>query len=172
MKKPRGDAKLKNLAPEKRKALYELLQQHTLDEVVVLLRSDGIHTGTRALSEFYSWYPLSQHLEQASTFASSLRTQLAQDPRLKDKAAELAEFAQIAFEARAIQSQNSEEFLALKKTRLKEREVTLNESKHEKALREEKAKNDAAKSALEKAKSKGGLSAETLALIEEQLKLL
>lgn len=171
-KKPRGDAKLKTLAPEKRKALFELLHQHTLEEAVVLLRKDGIHTGTRALSEFYSWYPLSQHLEQASTFADSLKAQLANLPEWQGKAAELEKLAQIAFETQAVQRQDTELYIGLKKLRLKDRDVTLRESKHEKDLREERAKNEAAKAALEKAKSKGGLSKETLALIEEQLKLL
>lgn len=172
MKKPRGDAKLKTLAPEKRKALYQLLHEHTLEEVVALLRTDGIHTGTRALSEFFSWYPLSQHLEQAASFADTLKSQLADLPEWQGKAAELEKLAQIAFETQAVQAQDSELYIALKKRRQKDAEIALNSSKHSLALRQYEEKISAARANLEKTKSKGGLSKETLALIEEQLRLL
>jgi ATP phosphoribosyltransferase regulatory subunit HisZ len=173
MKKPRGDAKLKTLPPKLQAELFALLQQHGYPEVKAMIAKEpGILTSTRALSEFYAWYPLSRHLEQATSFANDLKAQLANLPEWQGKAAELEKLAQIAFETSAVQNQDADLYIALKKRRQKDADLALHASRHALALKQYEEKISAAKSSLEKAKSKGGLSKETLALIEEQLKLL
>lgn len=173
MKKPRGDAKLKTLPDALQEALFQVLRSTTAEKAAAwLLKDHGVKTSAGALSEFFSWYPLSRRLEQAASFADQLRDQLLKLPDLNLDAAKLSQVAQVAFEARAVQEQDSELYVALKKRRQKDAELALSESKHALALKQYEEKISAARSSLEKAKSKGGLSKETLALIEEQLKLL
>lgn len=88
------------------------------------------------------------------------------------KAAQLSQIGQVGFEMLAMQSNDLEGFATLKKLRLKEEEQTISREAHALKLRQYEDKIAAARSSLEKAKSKGGVSADTLKLIEEQLKLL
>lgn len=173
MKKQRSDAKLKSLPAEQQAVLFQLLQQKSLEEARGRIAKDlGIQTSVRALSEFFAWYPLSRRLEQAATFADQLKAQLASLPQWQGRAAELEQLAQIAFETQAVQEQDPELFIALKKRRQKDAEIALSSRKHDLALRQYEEKIAAARASLEKARSKGGLSKETLQLIEEQLRLL
>lgn len=173
MKKPRGDAKLKTLPDAQQLEIYELLRVKRGVEVKAYIAEKlGVETSVGALSDFYHWYPLTRRIEQAKSFASQLREDLQKLPDLQMDADKLSQIAQVAFEARAVQDQDSELYVALRKRRQKDAELALQESKHKLELEKYQEKISAAKQSLERAKSKGGLSADTLKLIEEQLKLL
>lgn len=172
MKKARGDSTLKTLPPARQAMIFAQLQIATIAQVKSALAKEGLQTSVSALSHFFHWYPIARRLEQSAAFADQLRNEISRLPELQGKAAEVEKLAQIAFEARAVQEQDADLYLALKKRRQKDAEIALNESRHSLALRQYQEKIDAARANLEKTKSKGGLSAETIALIEEQLKLL
>lgn len=173
MKKPRGDAKLKTLPADLQALLFAMLRQKTAVVVKAwLAKEHQVQTSTGALSHFYAWYPLSRRLEQAADFADQLKQQLAKLPEIALDAQKLSTVAQVAFEARALQEEDADLYVALKKRRQKDAELAITESRHSLALRQYEEKIAAAKAGLEKARSKGGLSKETLALIEDQLRLL
>ena len=173
MKKPRGDAKLKTLPAEQQAALFLLLQQKRADEVKALIAKDpGVQTSTGALSEFYHWYPLSRRLEQAANFADQLKEQLKKLPDLDLDAEKLSAVAQMAFEARAVQEQDSELFIALRKRRQKDTELMLKAENQAMRIKQFEENSAKAKAKLEGLKSKGGLSAETLKQIEEAAAIL
>ncbi len=173
MKKPRGDAKLKTLPAEQQAAIFALLQQHTANEVKVLIAKEpGVFTSTGALSQFYHWYPLSRRLEQAASFADQLQSQLLKLPNLNLDAAKLSTVAQVAFEARAVQEQDSDLFIALRKRRQKDTELTLKADNQALRLKQYEDKMASIRDAVNKAKTKGGISQETLKVIEEAVGIL
>lgn len=173
MRKPRGDSKLKTMPAAWQGELYARANSGTGAEALAwLAKEHGVQSSPAALTAFVQWYPLTRRLEQAADFADHLKEQLANLPEWQGRAAELEKLAQVAFETQAVRDQDPELYVALKKRRQKDAELALAESKHSLALKQYEEKIAAARASLEKAKSKGGLSKDTLKLIEEQLKLL
>lgn len=171
--KPRSDSKLKTLPADQQAALYALLQGKSYKQALPIVREKlGVSTSEAALSQFFSWYPLSRRLEQAKSFADQLKDTLAKNPALNLDAEKLSMVAQVAFEAQAVQEQDSDLYIALRKRRQKDAELTLRQQNQNLRLRQYEEKITAARANLEKAASKGGLSKETRELIEQQLKLL
>ncbi len=172
-KKRRKDSKLWTLSAETQAHLYRLCsgtggyaaaRAWLLQEHAVEVKSDATFTA------WWSKYPFS--LPAATDFAASMEKEMGKLPELEGQAGKLARLGQVGFELMAIRMQDLDGHIALKKRRQKDSEIALQESKHSLALRQYEEKISAAKANLEKAKSKGGLSKETLALIEEQLRLL
>ena len=71
--KPRADAILKNLQPDRQAEIYSRLTEKTsswpdtsLAAVKAWLAADGLKTSARALSEFRSWYSAQQDLKDTS----------------------------------------------------------------------------------------------------------
>ena len=172
-RKPRADSVLKTLPQDKQDELFAHLRSTSYEAALPIVRkSFGVATSAGALSAFFAWYPLSRRLEQAKSFADQLKDSLAKNPALNLDAEKLSTVAQVAFEAQAVQEQNPKLFMGLRKLRQKDADIALQAKNTELRLRQYEAKIEAARSALEKAKTKGGLSAETRELIEQQLKLL
>ena len=73
-RKPRGDAKLKMLKPEMQAAIAERLASGTLESVRKWLKAEFmVVTSLGALSDFGSWYALSQRFKQAETYTGHLK---------------------------------------------------------------------------------------------------
>src|SRR5690606_33877662 len=109
----------------------------------------GVETSVGALADFFAWYPLSRQLEQAATFAEQLEQMAKADPELAGKSEEISRFAQIAFEAKAVETQDPSLYIELAKLRVKreanaliERRIKLLEAKAAKADEAEKVAND------------------------------
>lgn len=172
-RKPRTDSRLKTLPPGVQEKLFALLRTTTYRKAVpVVAKEFGVQTSVGALSDFFGWYPLSRQLEQAANFAEQLEKVAKADPQLVGKSEEISRFAQIAFEARAVETQDAELFIALRKGRHKDAELALRAENQALRLRQYEEKMASLRATLEKAKNRGGVSPDTLQLIEEQLKLL
>jgi len=169
-KKPRGDAKLKTLPAPVQAALFDQCKPGYGPAAAWLLAEHGIKTSAGALSQFYGWYPFS--LSATVSYARQFEAELAKLPALAGDAAKISQLGQIGFEMLAMRTQDLEGFATLKKIRNKEVELTISQKAHELKVRQYEEKIAAARSSLEKAKGKGGVSPETLKLIEEQLRLL
>lgn len=172
MKKARGDSTLKTLPPARQAEIFALLQTATIASVKSILAKDGLKTSASALSAFFHWYPISRRLEQSVSFANQLKAELGRLPELQGNAEQLEKLAQIAFETRAMQEQDHELYLALKKRRQKDVELALREQNQSLRLRQYEEKMQAVRDACAKARNKGGLSPETLKTIEEAVAIL
>lgn len=171
-KKPRKDSKLKTLPDAVQAELYARYQKQGGDVLTWLREVHGVSSSTGALSHFAAWYPFSRPLEMVAQRANQYEQALKQDPNLKLNAEQVSIASQMAFEQMALQMQDIEGFVSLRKMRLKEQEIRLADSALALKVRQYEDKISAARANLEKAKSKGGLDKTTLQLIEEQLKLL
>jgi hypothetical protein len=149
-RKPRTDARLKTLPPEQQEQLFAHLRKTPYRKAVKWCAEElGVETSVGALSEFFGWFPLSRQLEQAATFAEQITEQAKADPELVGKSAEIARFAQIGFEARALELQDASLYVELAKLRLKaesnalqERRIKILEAQAAKAAEAEKVVND------------------------------
>lgn len=168
--KPRGDSKLKNLPPAVQAALFEACKPGYAQAQAWLQAEHGIKTSVTALSNFFGWYPFS--LSATASFARQFEAEMAKLPELAGDAEKLSRLGQVGFEMMAMRTQDLEGYATLKKIRLKETELALAKSALELKVKEYENKMAAARASLEKARSKGGVSPDTLKLIEEQLKLL
>lgn len=171
-KKPRKDSKLKTLPDAVQAELYARYQKQGGDVLTWLQAEHGVRSSSGALSNFAAWYPFSRPLEMVAQRANQYEQALKQDPNLKLNAEQVSIASQMAFEQMALQMQDIEGFVSLRKMRLKEQEIRLADSALSLKVRQYEDKISAARANLEKAKSKGGLDKTTLQLIEEQLKLL
>lgn len=172
-RKPRADSALKTLPADQQEKLFRLLRATSYEKALPIVAKEfGVRTSSAALSAFFSWYPLSRRLEQAKSFADQLTQQLKANPHLNLDAEKLSAVGQVAFEAQAVAEQDPELYIGLRKLRQKDADLAISSKNQELRLKQYEDKIAAARSALEKAKTKGGLSAETRELIEQQLRLL
>lgn len=138
-RKPRPEAKLKNLPPAKQAKLVEILRAHSYRAAVPLVKKEfKLATSPTALCEFFKWYPIARNLETAQAAAKDLFKQLKDHPGLVTDADKLSELTLISFEAKAAQEGDLGAYLGLRKSRLKEREIKTAERRI--ALIEKKAK--------------------------------
>jgi hypothetical protein len=169
-KKARGDAKLKTLPAPVQAELFEQCKPGYAQARDWLLAEHGVKTSTGALSNFYGWYPFS--LSATANYVQQFEPELKRITETAGEAEKLSQLSQFGFELMAMRAQDLEGYATLKKIRLKEREIALNQEALKLKVRQYEQKIEAARTSLEKAKGKGGVSPETLKLIEEQLKLL
>jgi hypothetical protein len=175
-KEIRADAKLKNLPQEILEELWRYRnpeedgQKLTYVEVLAVLQvKHGISSSLGALSEFYSWLRLERRMQAARNRAEQARTLLAQDPMATPEA--IARVGQMTFTAEMVQDGNVKAFVSLEKLRILERQI--NQDERRLALLESKARRmDELEAKAKEIKQAGGLSAETLEMLEKQLKLL
>jgi hypothetical protein len=117
-KKVRADAVLKNLPEERQAEIFESLQTKSLAAVRKELREDGLQAGTRALSEFRSWYALRASLKEAESDTENLLELIKADaPELPE--ARLASIGNALFNLQAIKQQDPKLFLAFQTARHK-----------------------------------------------------
>ena len=176
-KEIRSDAKLKNLPAQALEDLWRFRnpeedgEKLTLEAILVEIPLRfGFTCSLSSLSEFYKWLRLKRRMDSAAKRASQARLELARDPKATPE--DLDRIGQMVFTAETIEDGNVKGYVELAKLRLQARSLDINARKLrllEAAAKEAKLKLDAVTSA---AKSKGGISAETLAQIEEAAGLL
>lgn len=179
-KKPRADAKLKNLSDQQQEDLWRCLHPSegedrkpmTLEEAQgeVPLRY-GFTVSLSALSEWRSWYALKRRTESTLSRIDQAQEELRKaDPNVS--AEKLEQLGQMIFTAESIEGGQVKAFVALMRERSRREELEINKRKLallEDAARQAKAKLEAAMTA---AKSGGGLTPEALKQIEEAAGLL
>jgi hypothetical protein len=185
-------AKLKNLAEDAQETLWLLLHPvdpeatppATYEAAMVHLQDEhGISCSVSTFSEWHSWYALKRRMENAAE--RSLQASLAMAKQLGLDAKQADAFAAIIFKMEALERKDGQTWAAIKVTEQNDQRLEQNEKKlaqgdkklgHEArriALLEDKAKRlDELESKAKELKQGGGLSAETLEVIEKQLKLL
>ena len=181
-RKARSDSAFKTLPESRQAEIADYLRANSLAATVAWLKDDGIKTSASALSEFLSWYSLRLQFRQDEQTTETLLEQLkAEVPGLTDE--QLDELGQRTFSLLAIRNQDADSFVnvrsamtraKLEAAKLKLREEKLKQDERKIVLMEKKsAAYDRAQAALTEAKnSKGGLTPETLARIEQELRLL
>lgn len=171
-RKPNSNATLKNLPQEKRKEIFERFETTPWQELLTQLAAEGILCGKTALYEFRAWYESLRPILEANDFARKFAEALAEDKGLELDPARINKVAQTAFEMQSVQQQNPTLFVELQRLRVQQESNEIKRANAEQKLREYEDKMAAAKAALQGAVSKGGISPETLATIEEAVKIL
>lgn len=129
-RKPRADAKLKTLPDALQEDLYQVLRRTSQEKVIAMLKDKhGIETSAGALTEFFSWYPRSQSLRNAASFADQFLAQAQKLPEFKGNIAELQRAAEVLFQIQAAQDRDPKLFVELMKISLAKRDQELNERK-------------------------------------------
>lgn len=187
----RADAKLKNLPEEDLQTLWRLRHPEQGGEVMTLeaicvevQRLFGFSIALSSLSQFYVWLEMRRRMDAQADLANQLKLELARNPDVSDETIKRA--GQKLFMAEGIMTKDAKVFadmviIGQNDVRLKQNDakiglqkkvVSQNERKLamlEAAAAEAKAKLVALTTA---ARSQGGISAETLARIEEAAGLL
>jgi hypothetical protein len=175
-KEIRADAKLKNLPPDALEELWLLRnpgedgEKLTLEAVAVWVPERfGFSCSVSSLSEFYKWLRLKRRMEAATRRAEQARLSLASDPNMTP--ADLARIGQMVFTAETIEDGNIKAYVELVKLQLQaaNQEIELRKLK---IVEAKAARLDALEAKAKELKQGGGLSAETLEMLEKQLKIL
>lgn len=175
-KEIRADAKLKSLPPEALDLLWRMRYpeedglKYTYSAILAMLpASYGISSSLAALSEFYSWLRLKRRIEGAAARAQQVRLELAKDPSVTPE--DLERMAQTVFTAETIEDGDIKNYVALATLRLNRQRVDQDERKL-KIIEAKANRLDELEARARDLKAGGGLSAETLDMLEKQLKLL
>jgi hypothetical protein len=169
-RKVRPDAILRQLPEERQLTIFAALQKLSYADVKKSLAADGIEIGTTALSDFYQFWCSETFFRKAEVGRQQLLAQItASTPELTmEQATDLADAAFIATTAAVGDLPGylgvRKIIAAERKTQLESRRVSLLEKKA-KAL-------DALEEDLKAKRGKGGLSAETLSVIENALGMM
>lgn len=174
---PRADATLKTLPPAKQEALWALrhpegedAKAHTYEEIAALAPEVvGVETSRSAVWEFFRWYGLRRRWERTTETAQQVRLELLQDPTIDP--ARIEAVAQAIFTSEALEGGDVKAYVELAKVRLKAIEID-QAGRKLKLLEDKAARLDAAEAKAKELVAGGGLSPETLEVIEKQLKLL
>jgi hypothetical protein len=135
-RKPRADSALKTLPLEAQEALFALLRKTSYEKALPIVAKEfGVRTSSGALSQFFSWYPLSRRLEQAKSFADTITAQIKANPALNLDAEKVSAVGQIAFEAQALAEQDPKLFVALRRLRVSEKTFELEEEKFRETMK-------------------------------------
>jgi len=175
--KIRSDAKLKGLPQEDQETLWLLMhptdketEGRNVEEMLVHIQEE--HGFTVSPSTFYEWhshYQQQQRMAKAAERALQAKLQLAADPSITPD--DLERVAQTIFTAEMLESGNVKAYVALAKVGLARKALEHDERRI--ALLESKAARlDQLEAKAREIKAGGGLSPETLEVIEKQLKLL
>lgn len=105
-RKPRSDAHLKTLPPDRQQDIADYARDHSLQEIKAWLSADGVVTSLGALSEFLSWHSLKSQLSQNESTVESVLAQLkVSRPELTEE--ELFAAGQAFFSAMAIETRDA-----------------------------------------------------------------
>jgi hypothetical protein len=174
-KEIRADAKLKNLPQEILDTLWRFRnpeddgEKLTLEAVLVELKNDqGIEVSLSTLSEFYKWLRFKRRMESGRRITDQVMEQMRRDPSMTVQ--QMHDAAQFVFTNATMDDDDPKTYIALAKLRL-DAEKVKNDQRRIKLLEDNAA---SAKEKLESlvANNKGGLTAETLKMIEEAAGLL
>ena len=175
-KEIRSDAKLKNLPPQALEDLWRFRnpeedgEKLTLEAVAVQVQDlYGFSCSLSSLSEFYKWMRLKKRMDSAAERASQARLALAKDPGMTPDM--LARVGQMVFTAETIEDGNVKAYVELVKLQLQAAKQDL-ELRKLKIIEAKAAQLDELQAKAKEIKQGGGLSAETLEMLEKQLKIL
>ena len=191
-RKTAAHAKLKNLPEEDQETLWLLMhpadpaeEPQTYEQVLGhLLNEHDITCSISTLSEWHSWYALNLRMDRADERALQARIRLARDPDISEE--ELDRICARIFKAEAMEKRDGKAWATVKKVeqldrkleqadkKLKQDDTKLTHDDRRIFLLEEAAANAKAKllAITKQAKSKGGITPETLAEIEAAAGLL
>lgn len=177
-RKTHANAKIKNLAEGDQETLWLLLHPtdstvpaYTLEAALVHLQEEhGVECALSTLSEWHSWYALRRRMENAQARADQAKLEwLRENPTASPD--ELEKLGQMVFTAESIEGGNIKGFVALMRERSRRKALDIDAAKL--AILQRKADRlDELEAKAKEIKTGGGLSAETLELLEKQLKLL
>lgn len=175
-KEIRADAKLKNLPPDALEALWLMRypgedgEKLTLEAIAAGMPGQfGFSCSVSSLSEFYKWLRLKRRMEAATLRAEQARLSLASDPNMTP--ADLSRVGQMVFTAETIEDGNIKAYVELVKLQLQAAKQDI-EIRKLKMLETKAARLDALEAKAHELKQGGGLSAETLEMLEKQLRIL
>jgi len=174
-KEVRADAKLKNLPDEVLDILWRLRnpeedgEKLTLEAVLVELKDNhNIEVSISTLSEFYKWLRFKRRMESGRKITNQVMEQMRRDPSMTLD--QMHDAAQFVFTNATMDEDDPKTYIALAKLRL-DAEKVKNDTRRIKLLEDNAA---SAKAKLENlvTTNRGGLTAETLKIIEEAAGLL
>lgn len=127
-RKPHPSSVLKTLPDDDQAALFDFLREHTLAEGVDwLFSNNGVRTNDSSLSEWRSWYKMSQDIAAWDNDIASLQDQLAgmgTDPDLIPKIGEAV------FISRAAKSGDAKTFATVASVIQRHRELQASQQQH------------------------------------------
>jgi hypothetical protein len=174
-KEVRADAKLKNLPADVLDTLWRLRnpeedgEKLTLEAVLVELKNtQGIEVSISTLSEFYKWLRFKRRMESGRRITDQVMEQMRRDPSMTLDQMHAA--AQFVFTNATMDEDDPKTYIALAKLRL-DAEKVKNDQRRIRLLEDNAASAKAKLETLAK-DNKGGLTAETLKVIEEAAGLL
>lgn len=175
MKDTRADAKLKNLPEEDLEFLWTMRnpsedgEKVKFEDIRVYIKNElGIQVSGSTLSEFYSWLTLKKRMERAEQRAEQAKLEMLKDGNFD--ADDIERVAQAVFTNESFEAGNVKSYVALAKLRLARRALDHDERRIK--LLEENAASAKAKLENLVTTNRGGLTAETLKIIEEAAGLL
>ena len=173
MRKPRSDSKLKILSRAQHEQIAKWGENLSLDETAQWIAKEyHITVSVSTVSEFLTWWTLGRKMEEYATFADEVKNTLRAMPDIDLTDDQLSKAAQAAFEVRAVKSDDSKLFVALRTLRQRDAQLELERGKLAQRVAELERKSNEAKEALEGVKTKGGLTEDTIREIEQAVKLL
>lgn len=173
----RANAKLKSLPRSVRDELWRM--RHPLEEgdkkftyvecLAWLQKEHGVESSLGALTPYFAWEKMIREMEEAREDARQAEEEMARDPNATPEA--IANVGQMVFTSKVTRAGNIKAFVALEKLRLQR--IALSHDDRKIHLLEEKARRlDEMEAKAKQLKQGGGLSAETLDMLEKQLKIL
>jgi hypothetical protein len=171
-------AKVKNLPDDDQETLWLLMHPtdttappYTLEAALVHLQEEhGIECALSTLSEWHSWYALKKRMENAQARANQAKLEwLKENPEASPD--ELEKLGQMVFTAESIEGGNIKGFVALMRERSRRKALDIDSEKL--AILKRKADRlDELEAKAKELKQGGGLTAETIEMLEQKLKLL
>lgn len=124
-RKPRSDAKLKNLPKDIQEELWALCypsdpetKAYGLEELAGhLLEVHEISAALSIISEWHAWYSLKRRMDSATERAEQARLELAQNPDLKPE--DIQRASQAVFSAEALSAGDWKAYIAIENVQLK-----------------------------------------------------
>jgi hypothetical protein len=130
MRKPNSNAKLKTLPEDRQAAIAEYALNHSLEETVKWLRSDGLPTSSAALSLFLSWFRLRSQLTRNESTVDTLLEKL-QVARPDWTPQQIQQVGQAFFSALALEQQDPKTWFLTQQIGLKREQLNLDRDKFE-----------------------------------------
>ena len=169
-RKVRPDATLRQLPEERQLMIYADLQKRSYADVRKSLKADGVDVGSTALADFFQFWSSELFFQRAEVGRQQLQRQImeARPGLTMEQATEVADAAFIATTAAVGDLPG---YLGVRKIVAAERKTAL-DARRLALLEKKAAQMDALEASLKEKKGKGGLSQETLELIESSLGMM
>jgi len=173
MRKPRSDSVLKTLPEDAQRRIAEYCAEHSLAEAASWIYSNFEEkVSISMVSDFLSWRMMKEEMASVANFTDDVKGMLKALPDLNLSDDQVSRAGQAIYEARSLKTDNPKLFIALRQLRQRDAQLEIESGKLQQRVREYEEKNAAAKAALEGVKSKGGITPETLKIIEDAAAML